>query len=316
VSQDKSVKVEVPATSANLGAGFDFLGIALDITNTIYFHEVSEPGIHVEIKGEGSDSLPKDPTNLTVYSFMAYYKKVGLPLPEGVAIVQENRIPLSGGLGSSATAVLGGLLGARTLSGQYLTDEQLLDIACELEGHPDNIAPAFYGGLVVSMIGQEDKVTALKVATSPDWQPDLVIAVPEYELNTRTARNILNQQVSLDDAVHNLSRAALFVAAATTGRTDLLHQALEDRLHQEARSRLIPGMKDVFQSAMANGALGVCLSGSGPSILAFSQPDQTQTIGQAMIEAFNGAGLKASIIHTKPRLKGAYAVIGRDCGIF
>lgn len=301
----KRVVVEVPATTANLGAGFDVLGLALDITNTIELTESDEPGVHVHITGPGSEKLPADETHIAVQAALRLYAEAGITRPRGLMLKQTIRVPLSGGLGSSATAIVGGILAASALSGADWSMDRLLQLACAIEGHPDNVAPALLGGLVTSVVSETGNVCAIPVPVSKAWAPAAVLAVPDFELNTGYARSVLRPMVPLSDAVYNVGRAALFVAAATSGRTDCLAECMHDRLHQASRGQLIPGLGDVFEGAMAKGALGVALSGSGPTVLALTQPNTAEPVGAAMVSAFEQAGVAAQIVHTMPRYDGA-----------
>lgn len=308
----QSVRVEVPATTANLGAGFDALGLALSITNLLDFTLSDEPGVRVHITGPGTDHLPRDASHLAVQAALRFYDEAGLPRPVGLTVKQTIRVPLAGGLGSSATAVVGGILAASALSGANWSRERLLDLACRIEGHPDNVAPALLGGLVVSVSEESGKVCAISVPVNEAWTPAAVLAVPDFEVKTRDARAVLRPSVPLEDAVYNVGRAALFVAAATTGRTDCLSTCMEDRLHQASRSSLVPGLEAVFEAAVAAGSLGVALSGSGPTVLALTDPAHAHTVGQGMARAFAGAGVQAQIVHTSPRYDGATVFVHRS----
>lgn len=301
----RRVRVEVPATTANLGAGFDALGLALELVNTIEVEVTGVDGVYVDITGEGADTLPTDSSHLVVQSLFHYYDVIKRERPRGLRLRQEIGVPLKGGLGSSATAVVGGLLAASVLSGVDASVDDILQLACALEGHPDNVAPALLGGLVAAVRTDAGRVCAVSVPVSEGWRPVAVLAVPDFEVNTKDARSVLQETVSLKDAAYNVGRAALFVAAAAAGRTDCLAESMSDRLHQQSRSCLIPGLQEVFNAAMDAGALGVSLSGSGPTILALSESEQARTVGTAMCEAFADAGVKAQVIYTKPRFRGA-----------
>lgn len=299
------MRVEVPATTANLGAGFDVLGLALDITNVLEFSLSDTPGVEVHIHGPGADRLPRDSSHLAVQAAWRFYEESGVPRPEGLKVRQRLGVPLAGGLGSSATAVVGGILAAAALSGADWSMEHVLELASAIEGHPDNVAPALLGGLVVSVREESGKVCAVPVPVNEAWSPAAVLAVPDFQLKTSDARAVLRPAVTLADAVYNVGRAALFVAAAAAGRTDCLSVCMGDRLHQAERSCLIPGLASVFAAARAAGALGVALSGAGPTVLALAEPADAEAVGQAMVRAFADAGVSANIIHTAPRYDGA-----------
>ncbi|MHC1782906.1 MAG: threonine synthase [Anaerolineaceae bacterium] len=285
----KPVKVAVPATSANLGPGFDCLALALDLWNEAVF-EPSSNGYSVKIEGEGKDELPGDEDNLIIQSASSVFKRVGATCP-GLKVTCLNRIPLSSGLGSSAAATLMGLLGANEMLGKPLQGEDLLKMASDMEGHADNAAAALYGGLV----------TVLEVLDGLIWKkyplPKLaaVLAVPKLDLPTHTARKALPAVVAFQDAVFNSSRTPLVVEALRTGDLTLLGQVIQDRLHQPYRLPLIPGANAAMAAALANGASAVALSGAGPSIIAFLEEGSVRkdAVQEAMVVAFMGAGLVA-----------------------
>lgn len=308
----QSVLVEVPATTANLGAGFDALGLALDLTNVLEFTVTDTPGVRVYIDGPGAGSLPRDESHLAVQAAWRFFDEVQTQRPLGLTVHQHIGVPLAGGLGSSATAVVGGILAAAALSEAEWDMDRLLEVASSIEGHPDNVAPALLGGLVVSVRQESGKVCAISVPVNEAWAPAAVLAVPDFELKTADARAVLQPTVPLADAVYNVGRAALFVAAAAAGRTECLSVCMADRLHQAQRSRLIPGLDAVFEAAQSAGALGVALSGAGPTVVALTQPALAETVGDAMARAFAEAGVFAQIIHTTPRYDGATVRITRS----
>ena len=278
------IVARVPATSANLGSGFDCLGLALDLENDVEL--VAGGPFHVEVVGEGAASLPRDRSNLVARTIHRFFDQLGRPAPSfGLRLI--NRIPMTGGLGSSSTALVGGLLCANHLAGEPWSREELLRFACELEGHPDNVAPAMLGGLVLSVLD------AGKLITVPLPQPPglrAVIFLPRFSTSTREARRLLPARVSHQDAVFNVGRAALFVAAMTTGRTELLRVATQDRLHQPYRQVLFPAMGKLFDAAVGAGALGVWLSGSGSALCALTQ-ENPQTVATAFENAARANGV-------------------------
>lgn len=299
------VTVEVPATSANLGAGFDTLGLALDLTNSIRLEAAPHPGVHVTVEGFGADTLPRGNENLVAQVVHRFYTEAGMPRPAGLHIHQVNRIPLFGGLGSSATAIVGGLLAASAFSGAKWGVDAILNLASKIEGHPDNVAPALLGGLVTSILTPSGAVKAVSVPVNEAWRVAAVLVIPPVEVNTRAARAALPDQVSLADAVHNLGRAALFVAAVAAGRTELLGEAMQDKLHQQRRAQFIPGLVEALTAAEKAGALGACLSGSGPTVLALVEPHRAEAVSDAMLGAFDAVGVGAQVYHTVPRFDGA-----------
>lgn len=300
------VCVEVPATTANLGSGFDALGMALDLANTLEFRVSEAKGYRVYVEGPpGAERLPRDERHLAIQAALRFFAECGVEPPQGLELYQRIGIPLSGGLGSSATAVVGGILAASALSGVSWSVDRMLQLATAIEGHPDNVAPALLGGLVCSVRAESGAVYAVPVPVSAAWNLAVVLAVPDFELNTRDARAVLNEQVPLQDAVFNLGRAALFVAAAAAGRVDCLAESMKDRLHQPRRSSLIPGLEQVMEAALAAGALGVALSGAGPTVLALADPSRAGPVGESMRQAFLEAGVHVQVLHTRPRYHGA-----------
>ncbi len=254
------IKITVPASSANLGAGFDALGLALTLYNTVWMEEAD--GCHIE-SADGSD-IPTDESNMIYQTAKLLYERCGHPF-RGLHIVQENNIPMTRGLGSSSACLVAGLLGANTLLGSPLSKTDLLDLAAQLEGHPDNVAPAMRGGLVTSVI-EGGKVHSVSVPVSERIR--FAVFIPAFELKTSEARAALPDVVSRDDSVYNLSRAALMTASLFSGSLENLRFAVQDRLHQPYRFPMIAGAEQIFFAAYDMGAYGVCISGAGPSILA------------------------------------------------
>lgn len=264
----KQVTVQVPATTANLGPGFDCLALALDLWNQAVF-TLRDTGYEVEIEGEGAGSIATDRHNLMVESFLHYYKRTGLHAPAGLHIRCTNRVPLGSGLGSSAAACLGGLLAAQALSGHFAGQDEILRMACELEGHPDNAAAALLGGLTIAAWDNEILITR-----RVDLPAILaVVILPAIKLPTKLARAALPAQVQYRDAVFNLGRTALVVEALRTGDMQLLSQCMDDRLHQPYRLKLIPGGEEALKAARSAGAHAAVISGAGPSLIAFPSGD-------------------------------------------
>ena len=256
------IDVRVPATSANLGPGFDVLGLALGLYNDIAYEEAE--GVVVAIEGEGAGRLDTGADNVVARAARMVYEAAGRRFP-GATIRCVNRIPPARGLGSSAAAWVGGLIAANAALGSPLDRDAVLALACRAEGHPDNVAAALLGGLTVSCAAG-DRVTAVSLPVSAEigW----VVLVPETESSTREARAVLSADVSRSDAVFNLQRLGLLLASVGSGRIDLLRLAMEDRLHQPQRQSLFPWMESVRRAALDTGALGCVLSGAGPSLLA------------------------------------------------
>jgi homoserine kinase len=279
------VHVRVPATSANLGPGFDALGLALALHNEVVAEEADR--VSVKLQGEGADRLARDGGNVVARGVKLAYKAAGRPF-RGCALECVNRIPTSRGLGSSAAAWVGGLAAGNALLGSPLSRERLLGLAAQAEGHPDNVAAAVFGGLTVSC-GTSDGVTAvtLPVPASITW----VVLVPEVTSATAEARALLPRSVPREDAVFNVQRVALLLAGLQTALPAALTIALDDRLHQPYRLKLFPWMPAVVAAARGAGALGCVLSGAGPSLLSVVAGDGA-AVGRAMEEALGRAGMR------------------------
>ncbi len=277
----RTVTVQVPATTANCGPGFDAVGIACTLYNQLQLTITDSGGVQIENRGEGSETLPTDKTNIAYQAVQAVFNQVGYACP-GLSLVMTNNIPLARGLGSSAAAIVAGLFTANEILDLPLERAELLELATAMEGHPDNVAPALYGGITVSAM-QQAKVETLRLL--PQRPLRLVVAIPAFTLSTKAARQVLPKQVSLADSVFNVSRAALLVGALASGEYIHLATALDDRLHQPYRQALIPGMPDVLAAAKSAGAFGAALSGAGPCLIAFTETN-AEAIGQAMVAAF------------------------------
>ena len=285
-----SVSVRVPATSANLGPGFDCLGLALDIWSTVTISS-----------GPAADHpLARMADNAA----RALFAAAEMEYPSSYTASYAGSIPVARGLGASAVARAGGLLAANALAGDPFDREHLLYLATELEGHADNAAPALFGGLQVVVRGR-GKLTRLSVPL-PDGLK-AVLLVPELHMPTQKSRKLLPQSLSRADAVANASRAALLVAALSQGRFDLLAEATTDRLHKPARAKLFPAMFAIFDAALSAGAHCAYLSGGGSTICALTS-DNEQGIADAMLEAALGREVEAETLITAPTPRGAEVV--------
>lgn len=278
------ISVRVAATTANLGPGFDCLGMALTLYNEVVFEETAA-GLSVTVEGEGAGWLPVDETNLVVRAAERLFERVGRR-PAGLRVWQRNGIPAGSGLGSSAAAVVGGLVAANTLVDGGLAREELLALATEMEGHPDNVAPALYGGL--TLVVQDNGRLLVEPIAVPPLQ--VVVVLPDFDLPTAAARAALPKQVPHGDAVFNAGRLGLLLRALAAGDFGRLAVAMQDRLHQPYRLPLVPGLSAAFEAGRAAGAAAVALSGAGPSVIAFAAEGH-EAIGEAMAGAFAAAGL-------------------------
>lgn len=320
IIDNMTITIKVPSTSANLGPGFDALGLALDLWNESTFELADDFTVYIE--GEGNNRLHPGRKNMIVRTAQKFADHVGKKLPSFI-VRCDNRIPLGSGLGSSAAATLTGILAANILTDSNLSDDEILGIATEIEGHPDNVAPALMGGLVVSTVNDQ-KVLARKLPIAP---LHITVVLPDFHFPTKEARNSLPRKVKMQDAVHNISRAVLVTEAFRSGDLSLLSEAMTDMLHQPYRMPLIPGAKEAMQAMKAEGASAVALSGAGPSLIAFTKEEPliqdikqkfeetsfearlygvTEAgIGLAAIRAFKKAGLSARIFHLGVSSRGA-----------
>lgn len=294
------VTVRVPGTTANCGPGFDTVGMACTIYNDLTLELTQSGTIEMTIEGEGAGVIPQDDRNIIVKSVLTVFREVGFD-HNGLKLVMRNEVPLARGLGSSAAAIVAGLYAANVVTGSKLNQEELLNLATAIEGHPDNVAPALYGGITVSVM-EEGKAHSLRFC--PPVELTLVVAVPNFHLSTKSARQVLPKTVSYSDAVYNVSRASLLMSALCTGKLEFLGLALEDRLHQPYRKPLIKGMEQVFEAALSEGALGAAISGSGPCLIAFTQKN-AEAIGKKMVQAFTDQSVEARYHVLKLDTEGA-----------
>ncbi len=286
------VRVKIPATTANLGCGYDTFGMALGYYN--YVSVTEAPSLSVKIIGEGQKFLQDTASNLVVRSALAAFELAGQAAPP-LAFTCENNIPLSRGMGSSSSAIVGGIYAANELMGRILSEQQMLELAISIEGHPDNVTPALFGGFTVCANEAGMQYTR-KVEVPASLRA--VLAVPNFLLSTKKARAIMPKQVLLEDAVYNLSHAAYLALALAQGDVSGFGTMLTDRLHQPYRFTLIRGAEDVVEAAIAAGAIGCVISGSGPTMISFTEDDAllTDNIAAAMSEAFADHGVEAKII--------------------
>ena len=283
------VRVTVPASASNTGPAFDSLGVAFGHFNEVVA-DTDRPGA-LDIEGEGAELLRKGEPNLVRLAIARFAEVTGKAVPpHGLALV--NRIPFARGLGSSAAAIVGGLLAADALTGAGLGRKDLLKIALAMEGHPDNVAPAIYGGFVLTVLEEGEvngPITVVPLVAPPAWRA--VLFVPELVIPTKDARAILPKEVSRRDAVFNHSRAALLAAAIAQNRPDLLRVAMQDRLHQPSRSKIFPPQDDLIRAGLDGGAWGACLSGAGSAILAIADAAKAAGVGEAMKAKAAGLGV-------------------------
>lgn len=281
--ETKTVKVRVPGTTANCGPGFDTLGIACTIYNDLELTLLEENKLEIEITGEGAENIPRDARNIVWKSIRRVLQRVGVQDQyKGARIKMHNGVPLSRGLGSSATAIVGGLKAANEALGNPLSNNALLRIATDIEGHPDNVAPAIFGGFTISTVRDGRPETFRFI---PKLPIKMIVAVPDFYLSTKSSREVLPEKLTRQDAIVNIGSAATLIAALMKGSKRFAKRAFDDAIHQPYRASLIPGMYDVFSAAKAAGALGACLSGAGPCLIAFTTDNET-AVGEAMVQEF------------------------------
>ena len=284
-----------------MGPGFDVLGLALQLRNELHVRVLdkkSGPPL-IRIVGEGEKSLPSDERNGIYKTMKGLFARANKKMPK-VDLVCVNRIPLARGLGSSSAAYLSGLLAANRLLGDRYSKKDILNFATRLEGHPDNVAPALLGGVRASGVYDAEVATA----ALPTPKLKLVVAVPAFELSTKKARRVVPKSISMKDAIANLSAVAL-MTAALSGDDALLGRVLNDRWHEPYRSKLIPGFYQVKRAALKSGAVGVILSGAGPTMLAFARAGHAKSVAKAMTNAFLKAGVESKTMTLEIDRKGA-----------
>lgn len=271
----RQVSVQVPASSANLGPGFDSLGLALELYNVLSLAIADD--LRIDIVGEGADRLPRNENNLVWSAIKTFYGSIGKAAPK-LHLSLQNRIPLARGLGSSAAAVVGGLFGANALAGNPLSLSDLLRLAYDIEGHPDNVAAAIFGGLTIAVTDGEN---AFCVKCPVPEGLKAVLFIPDQAMSTRSARRILPRFFSRVDAVYNISRASALVAALATNQLQYLEECTRDRWHQPYREKIFPAMPRLFAAAKQAGALGAFLSGAGSTVCALCTANE-KAVAEAM----------------------------------
>ncbi len=302
-----SVTVTVPATTANLGPGFDCIGAALTLYNEFKFTrlESSVGGLTIYVTGAEAERVNTDESNLLYQAFMKLYQHLDVA-PPPVKIEIGLGVPLARGLGSSATAIVGGLVGANLLCGEALSQLQVMELAIALEGHPDNVVPALLGGCRLAATGLENEPLSRDAINRvcQDWEVcevpwcgDVVpvVAIPDFELSTQEARRVLPTEVSRGDAIFNTAHLGLLLRGLETGKGDWLRAGLQDRLHQPYRKGLIPGFDAVLAAAVAAGAYGMVISGAGPTLLALTDTVHSDAVAAAMAAAWKDLGVVAVV---------------------
>lgn len=299
----KSFTVKAPATTSNMGPGFDCIGMALGLYNEAVY-SFDRKGLEITAEGFVNQAVADPKKNMIYHAFEACCAANGTVPPEDMQIHTTNRVPMGSGLGSSSTAVLMGIFGANQWGGFGMSRDQLIGLATELEHHPDNAAPAICGGLTSAVI--EDGDIHIRQYETADW--NLAVVVPQFKLLTEEARAALPKMVSLQDAVYNIGHMMLVVDALRTGDGDLLQLGMRDKLHQRYRMALLPGSEQACAAALKAGAAASGLSGAGPGVIAYTMGD-TAEILKAMESAYDEIGLKYNSFALKIAKQGVSVCI-------
>lgn len=296
------VSVKVPATSANIGPGFDCMGLALPIYNTVTIEETVLPGTGVEINViSDSDAvdpaslehIPLDENSIVYKAIELLYNSIG-QTPSELKITIHSSIPVTRGLGSSSSVIVGALLAANELLGRPADEAALLSIATEIEGHPDNVAPAILGGLIIAAQEDDGSVTYRKLEWPQEWA--ITVCVPDFELATEIARSVLPKDVPMKDAIFNAQRLAMLLHAVNTKDSELMKTALKDRLHQPYRMKLIPGLDKIMDNLKHfENVLGCVISGAGSTILVISEKNDLDKIRNVVKETWADQNIKCDI---------------------
>ncbi len=286
----QTVIVDVPSTTANLGPGFDCLGAALGLNNRFNIQRIEGSGERFELIIEGSEGshLRGGPDNLFYRAAQRVWKAAEIE-PVGLEARVKLAVPPARGLGSSATAIVAGLVGANALMGSPLRKEKLLELAIDIEGHPDNVVPSLLGGLCMTAKAASERWRVVRC----EWNNSVkvVVAIPTIRLSTSEARRAMPKNVPISDAVTNLGALTLLLQGLRTGNGDLIADGMNDRLHEPYRWRLIKGGLEVRKAGINAGAWGCAISGAGPSILAICPEEKGQAVSQAMVKAWEAAGI-------------------------
>jgi homoserine kinase len=293
-----AVTIKVPATTANLGPGFDCIGAALTLYNQFSFTVLESAfaeSCRITVSGLEAERVRTDKTNLAYQALTKVFQHLDLPQP-AIQLEIQLGIPLSRGLGSSATAIAAGIIAGNYLAGSPLSSQALIKLAVEIEGHPDNIIPAILGGCrLAASCGISDQEWA--VCDVP-WHSTVIpiVAIPDFELSTQEARKVLPLTYSRADAIFNTAHLGLLLRGLETGQEEWLRAALQDRMHQPYRQALIPGYKTVYTAAIAAEAYGMVISGAGPTLLALADIQHAQAVQSAMTNAWSSSGIPALVM--------------------
>lgn len=305
------VSVKTPATIANLGPGFDSFGLAIPLYNVISVEETVLPGSGIEInvineKNNDDNEIADvatDKSNIVYKAIELLYNFIG-QVPNELKITIKTQIPIGRGLGSSSSVIVGGLIAANELLGRPADMKVLMSIATEIEGHPDNITPAFLGGVTIASWEEDGSVIYRKLPWNDEWK--LMMCIPDYELSTEISRSVLPKEVPMKDAIFNLKRTAMFVDALYNKDEELLKASLKDRLHQPYREKLVPGLSDIMNNLKhTNGVIGTVLCGAGPSIMIIYNGINVSEIKEIVANSWNYFNVKTNFINLPIEKEGA-----------
>jgi homoserine kinase len=293
--------IRVPATTANLGAGFDCIGAALSLYNEFKLTTIATESLVIAVRGLEAARVNIDESNLVYRAFLKLYARIGLQ-PPVIQLEIELGVPLARGLGSSATAIVGGLLGANAIAGNPLSSSEVMQLAIEMEGHPDNVVPALLGGCRLAATARD----GWAIADIP-WHSSIVpvVAIPNFELSTAQARSVLPSEYSRADAIFNTAHLGLMVRGLETGNAAWLRAGSIDRLHQPYRQQLIPGYDEVERAVTAAGGYGMVISGAGPTLLALANADSAAAVAAAMAQSWATHQIQAEARPLSVDLQGA-----------
>ncbi|GGH61060.1 homoserine kinase [Paenibacillus silvae] len=308
MSLREKVTVKIPASTANLGPGFDTLGMALSLYAWLEIKPAAQTSFH--LYGEHLTGLPLDKSNLIYEVAQMVFDEAGVSVPE-LEISMYSDIPLTRGLGSSASAIVGALAGANALIGSPLSNDKLLDMATSLEKHPDNVGASLCGGIITAAWDGQ-RVDYIRIEPHQDLQA--LVIVPDFQLSTSKARDVVPKQFEKADVVHNVSRSSLLVAALASGRLDMIQKAMSDRIHQPYRASLVPGMAEILEHASEHGALGAALSGAGPTLLTLVDRHDTRKaeLEQYLTGTMKQEGIHATAMWLDPDLDGVVVLPDQD----
>jgi homoserine kinase len=289
----QGVVVDVPATTANIGPGFDCLGAALDLGNRFELRVIEGGGERFDLILQGSEGshLRGGPDNLVYRSAQRVWREAGEE-PVALEARVQLAVPPARGLGSSATAIVAGLIGANALVGEPLSREKLLELAIDIEGHPDNVVPSLIGGLCMTARAASNRWRVVRCEWDPSVQ--VVVAIPAIRLSTSEARRAMPRSIPIPDAVLNLGALTLLLQGLRTGNGDLIADGLHDRIHEPYRWGLIQGGRAVREAALEAGAWGCVISGAGPTLLALASASVAEAVSQAMVKAWEAEGVAST----------------------